>query len=75
MNNKIVADGYDRLKRGQKEMTSEFIARKREAIEKKYKQLIAAAKPHEKEQIHERLAGELSRLYNHEPSASALWLR
>ncbi len=75
MKNGIVEDGQDRLKRGQKEMTSEFIARKREAIEKKYKQLIAAAKPHEKEQIYERLAGELSRLYNYEPSASALWLR
>ena len=75
MKNGIVADGYGRLKRGQEEMTPEAIAKKREGIEKKYKQLIAAAKPHEKEQIYERLAGELSRLYNYEPSVSALWVR
>ena len=75
MKDGIVANGYDRLKRAQEEMTPEAMAKKRETIEKKYKQLIAAAKPQEKEQICERLAGELSRLYNYEPSAAALWVR
>ncbi len=73
MENGIVNGGYWRFKRGQKETTPEDIANKRKAIEEKYAQMITAAKPHEKEQIYEKMAGELSRLYNHEPSAGALW--
>jgi hypothetical protein len=72
MENGFVNDGYGRFKDGQKEMTPEVIAKKREAIEKKYKQLIAAARPDEKEQIGERMLRELSNL-NHEPSAGTLW--
>ena len=74
MNNHIVADGYERLKRAQEEANVEFIARKRGAIENKYKQLIAAAKPHEKEQIYKQMAQELDHLHNYEPSAYALWV-
>ena len=72
MENGFVSDGFDRFKYGQKEMTPKAMAKKREAIEKKYKQLIAAARPDEKEQICERMLRELSNL-NHEPSAGTLW--
>lgn len=72
MKNSIATGGYGRFKAAQKEMTPEVIAKKREAIEKKYKQLIAAAEPHEKEQLCERMLRELSNI-NHEPSAATLW--
>jgi hypothetical protein len=72
MKNDIATGGYWRLKRAQEEITPEAMAKKREVIEKKYKQLIAAAKPHEKEQLCERMLRELSNI-NHEPSAASLW--
>ena len=72
MKSDFVADGDLRLEKAQKKMTPEAMANKREAIENKYKQLIAAAKPHEKEELCERMLRELSNI-NHEPSAYTLW--
>lgn len=66
MENSIVADGSRRLLKGQKELTMK-------SIEKRYTTEIAAAKPHQKEKIYQRMADELSRQKNHKPSAAALW--
>jgi hypothetical protein len=66
MKNGIVQDGFERLKRGQKKLTME-------AIEKKYAKEIAAAQPHQKQQIYRRMVDEFMKQKNHEPSASALW--
>lgn len=66
MKNGIVKDGFWHLKRGQKELTME-------AIEKKYAREIAAAQPHQKQQIYQRIVDEFLQQKNHKPSASALW--
>jgi hypothetical protein len=72
MKSGIAKGGYERFKRTQEDVTPEIKKKKREALEKKYAQLIAAAKPHEKEQLYERMTKELL-LQDHEPSAAALW--
>ena len=73
MNNGFTANGKSRLRRGQKELTTKSLAERYSEVEKKYAQLIAAAQPHQKEQIYQRMADELARLKNYEPSAYTLW--
>jgi hypothetical protein len=66
MKNGIATGGLGRLQWGQKELS-------KESIEKKYAKEIAAAEPHQKEKIYQRMAEELSRQKNHKPSAYTLW--
>jgi hypothetical protein len=69
MENKFVANGYQRFMRGKKAVTSE-------SIEKKYAAEFAEASPVEKKQIRERMAEEFLRLSKnegHKPSAGTLW--
>jgi len=66
MKNKFVADGFQRFKRGKKELSLE-------AIEKKYAVKLAAASPVQKAEIQEQMADELLRQRNHKPSAGTLW--
>ena len=66
MKDGIAEGGLGRLQHGQKELSME-------SIEKKYAKEIAAAEPHEKERIYQRMAEELARQRNHKPSAATLW--
>jgi hypothetical protein len=66
MKDGIAEGGLGRLQHGQKELSME-------SIEKKYAKELAAAEPHEKEKIYQRMAEEFSRQKNHKPSLSALW--
>jgi hypothetical protein len=66
MKNGIAEDGPRRLQHGQKELSME-------SLEKKYAKELAAAQPHEREKIYQRMAEELLRQKNHKPSLFALW--
>lgn len=66
MKNGIAENGLWQLKEGQKKLSLE-------AIEKKYAKELAAAEPHQKHEIHARMAEEWLRQKNHKPSAAALW--
>ncbi|HXB59352.1 MAG TPA: hypothetical protein VNU95_07295 [Candidatus Acidoferrales bacterium] len=66
MKNGFVEGGLTSLQRGQKELSMK-------AIEKKYAKEIAAAEPHEKEKIYQRMAEELARQKSHKPSFGTLW--
>jgi hypothetical protein len=66
MKNGIIDDGYDRLQKGQKELTLE-------SFEKKYAKELASAAPHRKAEIYQRILDEYNRQKNHKPSLRALW--
>lgn len=66
------AGGELDYERGKKELTEEFVKKRCAEVEKKYADLIAAAKPEQKEQIYQRMAEELARI-NHKPSVYTLW--
>jgi hypothetical protein len=69
MKNKIVADGYWRLRRGQTAVLAK-------SIEDKYAAELARAQPDEKPEIHQRMSEESMRrkkMADHNPSAGALW--
>ena len=66
MKNHFVEGGMVSLQLGQKKLSME-------SLEKKYAKEIAAAKPHEKERIYQRMAEELARQKNHKPSVHTLW--
>lgn len=65
MKNGIVEDGWERLWRGQKELSLK-------AIEKKYAKELAAANPAQRAQIFQRMRDEFDRQKNHQPSAATL---
>lgn len=58
--------------RGKNELTEEFMKKRYAEVENKYAELIAVAKPEQKEQIYQRMAEELARI-NHKPSVYTLW--
>ena len=66
MKNGIANDGFDRLQKGQKEVTLE-------SIEKKYAKELAAAPTHQKGEVYQRILDEYYRQKNHKPSAATLW--
>jgi hypothetical protein len=66
MENGIANDGFERLLKGQKELTLESLA-------KKYAKELAAAGPHQKREIYQRILDEYERQKNHQPSAATLW--
>ena len=66
MKNAIAENGFERLLKAQKELTLE-------SIEKKYAKQLAAAEPHQKAEIYQRMMDEFYRQKNHKPSSGALW--
>lgn len=69
MKNQIVAWGADKLRRGQRALSSQ-------SIEEKFAKELAAATPDEKQKIYKRMADEAMRrrkMLDHRPSAKALW--
>ena len=66
MKNRIAEGGLERLRMGQKRLTIED-------IEKKRAKELAAAAPHQKAEIYQRMMDEYYRQKNHKPSAATLW--
>jgi hypothetical protein len=66
MKNGIAEGGLERLRRGQKELSME-------SLEKKYAKELAAAEPHQKEKIYQRMAEEFTRQKNHKASIMTVW--
>ncbi|HTR43831.1 MAG TPA: hypothetical protein VMH87_19645 [Pseudomonadales bacterium] len=66
MGNGIANGGFRRLQKGQKRLTLE-------SFEKKYAKELAAAAPHQKGEVYQRIWDEYNRQKNHKPSAASLW--
>jgi hypothetical protein len=73
MKSHFTADGRSRFERGQKQVAKESLEQRYARVEKKYAREIAAAAPEQSEQIYQRMAEELARVTNHQPSPHTLW--